>query len=106
MTKENVELSSVEMDRAIGAVIGGAVGDGLGTGFEFATAPQPDEVEMRRATLTEAPAGYWTDDTAIAIAILEVAERAGNGSLMRTCSYFRCALTFGSRRIIRIPCMR
>ena len=77
MTKENGELSSVEMDRAIGVVIGGAVGDALGAGFEFVEAPEPDEVQMRPATLTGEPAGCWTDDTAMAIAILEVAAQHG-----------------------------
>jgi ADP-ribosylglycohydrolase len=53
------------------------MGDALGAGYEFAAAPEPDEVTMLRATLTEEPAGHWTDDTAMAIAILEVAARMG-----------------------------
>lgn len=67
----------VLIERAIGAVLGGAVGDALGAGYEFAAAPEPDEVIMLRGTLTGEPAGYWTDDTAMAIAILEVAAREG-----------------------------
>ena len=68
---------SLLIDRAVGTVIGGAMGDALGAGYEFATAPGPDEVAMLPGTLTEEPAGHWTDDTAMAIAILEVAARMG-----------------------------
>lgn len=65
------------MDRAIGAVIGSAVGDALGAGYEFVERPDKDDVSMRPGTLTGEPAGYWTDDTAMAIAILETAARHG-----------------------------
>lgn len=70
-------MEFVELDRAIGAVIGSAVGDALGAGFEFAKRPDSDEVEMRPGTLTGEPAGYWTDDSAMAITILEVAAKHG-----------------------------
>ena len=65
------------IDRAVGAVLGGAIGDALGAGYEFAAAPEPDEVTMLPGTLTGEPAGYWTDDTAMSIAILEIAAREG-----------------------------
>jgi ADP-ribosylglycohydrolase len=68
-----------DLDRAVGAVVGGAVGDALGAGYEFGEAPDPADVMMRPGTLTGEPAGYWTDDTSMAIAILEVA--AAHGSL-------------------------
>lgn len=68
------------MDRVIGTVIGSAVGDALGAGYEFTGRPEKDEVSMRPGTLTGEPAGHWTDDTAMAIAILEVA--ANHGSLI------------------------
>jgi ADP-ribosylglycohydrolase len=68
---------SLLIDRAVGTVIGGAIGDALGAGYEFAVAPEPDDVTMLRGTVTEQPAGHWTDDTAMAIAILEVAARMG-----------------------------
>ena len=69
--------NSLLIDRAVGTVIGGAIGDALGAGYEFAAAPEPDEVTMLPGTLTDEPAGHWTDDTAMAIAILEVAARMG-----------------------------
>ena len=64
-------------DRAVGSVIGGAVGDALGAGYEFVHAPEAMDVTMRPGTLTGEPAGHWTDDTAMAIAILEVAATQG-----------------------------
>jgi ADP-ribosylglycohydrolase len=71
------DLGRVELDRAIGVVIGSAAGDALGAGYEFDHAPEPDDVMLRPGTLTGEPAGYWTDDTAMAIAILEVAATDG-----------------------------
>ena len=70
-------MELAERDRAIGAVIGGAVGDALGAGYEFAHRPDKDDVSMRPGTLTGEPAGCWTDDTAMAIAILEAAAHHG-----------------------------
>jgi ADP-ribosylglycohydrolase len=67
----------VIIERAVGVVIGGALGDALGAGYEFARAPEPAEVTMLPGTLTGEQAGHWTDDTAMAIAILEVAAREG-----------------------------
>ena len=60
---------SAVLDRAVGTVIGGALGDALGAGYEFVEAPEPAKVMMLPGTLT--------DDTAMAIAILEVAAREG-----------------------------
>lgn len=74
---QEVGVSFIQMDRAIGTVIGSAVGDALGAGYEFAPVVEPGEVEMRRGTLTGDPAGHWTDDTAMAIAILETAAVRG-----------------------------
>ena len=70
-------MEFAEIDRAIGAVVGSAVGDALGAGYEFAKRPDKDEVSMRPGTLTGEPAGHWTDDTAMAIAILEAAAQHG-----------------------------
>ena len=66
-------LNSAVLDRAAGTVIGGAVGDALGAGYEFGSLVDPQDVEMLVGRLTKEPAGYWTDDTAMAIAILETA---------------------------------
>jgi ADP-ribosylglycohydrolase len=80
IVKDAHDVGFVELDRAIGAVVGSAVGDALGAGYEFVQAPEPSDVMMRPGILTGEPAGYWTDDTAMAIAILEVA--AAHGTLI------------------------
>lgn len=79
VTLHGIRPDSELLDRVVGSVIGGAVGDALGAGYEFSHAPEPTDVKMKPGSLTGQPAGYWTDDTAMAIAILEVAAR--NGSL-------------------------
>ena len=70
-------LSFVQLDRAIGAVVASAVGDALGAGYEFAKPPLAGDVRMLPGTLTGAPAGHWTDDTAMALGILVAAAEQG-----------------------------
>jgi ADP-ribosyl-[dinitrogen reductase] hydrolase len=63
---------SALLDRAVGTILGLAAGDALGAGYEF-THPGPDEpIEMRGGGLGWAP-GEWTDDTQMAICVLEEA---------------------------------
>jgi ADP-ribosylglycohydrolase len=73
-------------------VIGSAVGDALGAGYESGPAPEPSEVTMLPGTLTREPAGHWTDDTAMAIAILEAAAQHGtllsNEAVLSVCERF------------------
>ncbi len=63
-------------DRAAGAVLGMAAGDALGAGYEFGP-PLPDDFAVRM----EGGGGFgwepgeWTDDTSMAIPLLEVAAR-------------------------------
>jgi ADP-ribosylglycohydrolase len=85
-------MSFVELDRAIGAIIGSAVGDALGAGYEFGPAPQATDVVMRTGTLTGEPAGHWTDDTAMAISILEAA--ASDGTLLSSAAQDAVARRF------------
>ncbi len=66
-------LDPVALDRAAGVLVGAAAGDALGAGYEFAMPPpSPEEILMRRGRLTGRPAGSWTDDTDMAIAIAQV----------------------------------
>ena len=65
-------------DRVLGVVLGGAVGDALGAGYEFLTPPPlADDVEMLPGRLTHDVAGHWTDDTAMAIGVLRAIARHG-----------------------------
>lgn len=66
-------LSPIQLDRAAGVMVGGAVGDALGAGYEFAAAPAPEDVTMLRGRLTGGPPGHWTDDTEMALCIAQVA---------------------------------
>ena len=66
-------LTSAQRDRAVGALLGSAVGDALGAGYEFTT-PAPDlSPAMIGGGLGGFAPGEWTDDTAQAMAIARVA---------------------------------
>jgi ADP-ribosylglycohydrolase len=69
-----VELTTAQRDRACGVLLATAVGDALGAGYEFGP-PLPDDapVTMRGGGGCNWAPGEWTDDTAMAIAIAEVA---------------------------------
>ena len=59
-------------DQAAGAVLGSAIGDALGAGYEF-TDPAPDqEIFMAGGGPFDWAPGEWTDDTQMAVAILDV----------------------------------
>lgn len=67
-------LMSAQTDRACGAVLGSAVGDALGAGYEFGCAAVgPDGPAMVGGGLGNFAPGEWTDDTAMTWPILEVA---------------------------------
>ena len=66
------DLSESIIDRAVGAVLGSAAGDALGAGYEF-TNPAPDqEIAMIGGGGFGWAPGEWTDDTQMAVAILDV----------------------------------
>ena len=69
-----MELTSAQRDRACGVLLATAAGDALGAGYEFGP-PLPDDapVTMRGGGPCNWAPGEWTDDTAMAIAIAEVA---------------------------------
>ena len=70
-------------DRALGAIVGAAVGDALGASYEFLTASEiasQGDITMRPgwSTAKESSqdtrtAGEWTDDTAMSTVILQTA---------------------------------
>lgn len=67
-----MELTPAQTDRAVGAVLGMATGDALGMGYEFGPAVPPDSVIMRpNAAMSAFAPGEWTDDTTMAVPILQ-----------------------------------
>ena len=68
-----MRLSAAQQDRAQGALVASAVGDALGAGYEFGSAPYQGWPAMIGGGLGGFERGEWTDDTAQAVAIAEVA---------------------------------
>lgn len=65
-------LTTAQLDRAVGALLGTAAGDALGAPYEFGPPRGPElEVAMTGGGVWEP--GEWTDDTSMAIAIAETA---------------------------------
>lgn len=62
-------INTDRQDRAIGAILGMAVGDALGAPHEFHP-PLPADYELTMSGGGGWAAGEWTDDTSMAIAIL------------------------------------
>lgn len=77
-----MKLTTAQLDRACGVMIGTAVGDALGAPYEFGLAtPGPDGPQMIGGGLGDFAPGEWTDDTTMAWCILDV---AASGADLRT----------------------
>jgi ADP-ribosyl-[dinitrogen reductase] hydrolase len=65
-------LTPDQIDRAVGAVVGLAVGDALGAGYEFGPPLADDVVVFMKGggSFAWSP-GEWTDDTSMAVPILD-----------------------------------
>lgn len=75
-------LTTVQIDRAAGVLLGMACGDALGAPFEFGPPLGPDvPVAMTGGGAFGWEPGEWTDDTSMAIAIAEV---TAHGADLRT----------------------
>lgn len=69
-----MRLTTAQMDRAAGVLLGQAVGDALGVPYEFATPPASGErAQMRGGGLGNCAPGEWSDDTQMAVCIADVA---------------------------------
>lgn len=68
-----MKLTTAQTDRACGALLGSAVGDALGAGYEFGSAPYDGWPAMIGGGLGGFAPGEWTDDTAQTLAIASVA---------------------------------
>ena len=66
-------LTEAQIDRAIGVLLGSAVGDALGAGYEFAAVSPTLVPGMIGGGLGNFAPGEWTDDTSQAVAIAQVA---------------------------------
>ena len=76
-----LHLSTAQLDRAAGVLLGMACGDALGAGYEFGPPLGPDvAVAMTGGGSFGWAPGEWTDDTSMAIAI---AEPAATGADLR-----------------------
>lgn len=74
----NEAQKSHRIDRAIGAVVGSAVADALGSQYEFGPAhPDTFEPTFGRSTFGHG-IGEWTDDTQMAMPILEELSRGAS----------------------------
>lgn len=71
-------LTAAQRDRAVGAVVGMAVGNALGAGYAFEPRPLPADVRMRPGGLGPYEAGEWGDDTAMAIPLVQELQKGAS----------------------------
>ncbi len=65
-----MRLTSDQMDRACGVLLGQACGDALGVPYEFSTPPAAEELaRMKGGGLGDYAPGEWSDDTQMAACI-------------------------------------
>jgi ADP-ribosyl-[dinitrogen reductase] hydrolase len=76
-----VRLTSQQVDRAVGVLVGQAAGDGLGVPYEFGVRALTGEPQMLGGGLGGIAPGQWSDDTEMAVCIAEV---AATGADLRT----------------------
>ena len=71
-----MKLNDEQLDRAIGAILASAAGDALGAPYEFKPPISADTpVEMKGGGSFGWAPGEWTDDTSMAIPLLQVLAR-------------------------------
>lgn len=75
--RSTMKLNALQLDRAVGAVLGSAAGDALGSQYEFGPSlADGTPVTFGRGRFGHA-VGEWTDDTSMAMPILQVLARGG-----------------------------
>ena len=88
-------LTTAQLDRACGAVLGAAAGDALGAGYEFGCAAVgSDGPQMIGGGLGNFAEGEWTDDTTMAWCILEAAADPTTHDLRSDAALDRIARNF------------
>lgn len=74
-----MDLTTAQKDRACGVILGSAVGDALGAGYEFGCAAVgPEGPAMIGGGLGNFAPGEWTDDTSMTWAIATVAAKGAD----------------------------
>lgn len=69
---QDINKGSTARDRALGALVGLAIGDALGAPVEFCRRDTFEPVtDMRAGGYFKLPVGAWTDDTAMALCLAE-----------------------------------
>ncbi|WP_230101841.1 ADP-ribosylglycohydrolase family protein [Microbacterium sp. Bi121] len=68
-------MTSIQLDRAIGSVLASAAGDALGSQYEFGPSLADDVTPRFGEGVFGHATGEWTDDTSMAIPILDVLAR-------------------------------
>ena len=77
-------LTAAQRQRAAGAVVAAATGDALGAPYEFqAPVVDSEEIDMIGGGVLGWQPGEWTDDTAMAIVVLEASLAASDGHDLR-----------------------
>ncbi|MCP2160754.1 ADP-ribosylglycohydrolase [Williamsia serinedens] len=64
-----MQLDEEQRDRAVGALLGSAVGDAVGAGYEFSHPAQDVVVDMIGGGPFDWAPGQWTDDTSMATGV-------------------------------------
>ncbi|AXK44722.1 ADP-ribosylglycohydrolase family protein [Brachybacterium saurashtrense] len=84
MTPRGEGLTPAQRRRAAGAVVAAAAGDALGAPYEFQPpVPDSEEIEMIGGGVLDWQVGEWTDDTAMAIVVLEASLTASDAHDLR-----------------------
>lgn len=84
MNTNGAGLSPSQRQRAVGAVVAAAAGDALGAPYEFQPpVPDSEEIDMIGGGVLDWQPGEWTDDTAMAIVVLEASLATSGGHDLR-----------------------
>ena len=82
-----MRLTDIQHDRARGVLLGTAVGDALGAGYEFGYPTSEETIAMIGGGSFGWAPGEWTDDTSMALCIARALEQGGD--VDEIAGYFR-----------------
>lgn len=81
---QTAQLSAAQRERAVGSVVAAAAGDALGAPYEFqAPVADSEDIGMIGGGVLDWQPSEWTDDTAMAIVVLEAAASTPAGHDLR-----------------------